>query len=108
MQRLLQNQDLAPKLPAYMGRLNNVSNIKAIDLHIEEVAGEDKTVDVVVEVPEAASACASESSSCSMRSSAASSSSVRLPWSLSEQLLSKAITVAVARRRCKNITRASS
>jgi len=50
MQRLLQNQDLAPKLPAYMGRLNNVSNIKAIDLHIEEVAGEDKTVDVVVDI----------------------------------------------------------
>jgi hypothetical protein len=50
MQKLLQTPALAPKLATYLGRMNDVSNIRAIDLHIEEVAGEDKTVDVVVDI----------------------------------------------------------
>jgi len=35
---------------AYLERLNDVDGIQKIDLHIEEVTGEDKTVDVVVEI----------------------------------------------------------
>jgi len=34
----------------YLARLNDVDGIQRIDLHIEEVTGEDKTVDVVVEI----------------------------------------------------------
>ena len=44
------NPDLQPNLSTYINRLNGVSNIKAIELHIEEVAGADKTVDVVVDI----------------------------------------------------------
>lgn len=42
--------DAQPGLNTYISRLGNVHNIKEIDLHIEEVAGEDKTVDVVVDI----------------------------------------------------------
>lgn len=31
-------------------KLNKIDNIKSIDLHIQQVAGEDKTIDVVVEI----------------------------------------------------------
>lgn len=34
----------------YINRLNAVAGIKEIDFHIEDVAGEDKTVDVVVDI----------------------------------------------------------
>ena len=34
----------------YLGVLNKLDNIKHIDLHIQEVTGEDKTIDVVVEI----------------------------------------------------------
>jgi hypothetical protein len=34
----------------YINRLNSIDSIKNIDLHIEEVTGEDKTVDVVVDI----------------------------------------------------------
>src|SRR5439155_8971160 len=34
----------------YLGRLNAVAGIREIDFHIEQVTGEDKTVDVVVEI----------------------------------------------------------
>lgn len=34
----------------YINRLNAVAGIKEIDFHIEEVVGEDKTVDVVVDI----------------------------------------------------------
>ena len=50
MEKLLQNPDITPNLPVYLGRINSVSNIKSIELHIEEVAGEDKTIDVVVDI----------------------------------------------------------
>ncbi|HEY3378864.1 MAG TPA: DUF262 domain-containing protein, partial [Armatimonadota bacterium] len=48
--RLMQLPDLAPKITTYIERLNNIARIKEIDLHIEEVTGDDKTVDVVVEI----------------------------------------------------------
>lgn len=50
IQRISQNPDLAPDLSTYLDRLNALAGIKDIDLHIEEVTGEDKTVDVVVEI----------------------------------------------------------
>ncbi|MCO5177704.1 MAG: DUF262 domain-containing protein [Thermomicrobiales bacterium] len=34
----------------YFERVNRIDNIKKIDLHIEKVAGDDKTVDVVVDI----------------------------------------------------------
>ena len=34
----------------FIGRLNNVLGIREIDLHVEEVTGSDKTVDVVVDI----------------------------------------------------------
>lgn len=39
-----------PGFPLYVKRLNALDGIKKIGLHIEEVAGEDKTVDVVVDI----------------------------------------------------------
>jgi hypothetical protein len=41
---------LVPHLADYINRLNAVDQVKAINLHIEEVTGEDKTVDVVVDI----------------------------------------------------------
>jgi len=40
--------ELHANITSYVDRLNSMDNIKQIDLHIEDVAGEDKTVDVVV------------------------------------------------------------
>jgi hypothetical protein len=42
--------DLAPKVGDYVGRLSSLLAILEIDLHIEEVTGEDKTLDVVVDI----------------------------------------------------------
>lgn len=50
MQKLLQIEELQDEIPEYLNRINAIENIKSIDLHIEEVAGEDKTVDVVVDI----------------------------------------------------------
>ena len=50
IQRLFTLPDVQPKLQAYITRLNAIEMIKDIDLHIEEVTGEDKTVDVVVDI----------------------------------------------------------
>ncbi len=51
--QLIENQDLSEKLKTYahrLDRLNAIDQIKDIDLHIDEVTGEDKTVDVVVDI----------------------------------------------------------
>ncbi len=40
----------APKIGQYFGRLSSILGIKDIDLHVEEVTGEDKTIDVVVDI----------------------------------------------------------
>jgi hypothetical protein len=50
IQRLLSIQELQPKLATYINRLNVIDGIKNIELHVEKVTGEDKSVDVVVEI----------------------------------------------------------
>jgi hypothetical protein len=50
MQRILATPDLNGNSTEYINRLNAVHSIQQIDLHIEEVVGEDKTVDVVVDI----------------------------------------------------------
>lgn len=50
LHRIAQNPELAPNLPTYINRLNAITAICDRDLHIEEITGEDKTVDVVVEI----------------------------------------------------------
>lgn len=44
------NSDLAPRLGDYIDRANNLLNIRDLELHSERITGEDKTVDVVVEI----------------------------------------------------------
>ncbi|MDQ3131077.1 MAG: DUF262 domain-containing protein [Acidobacteriota bacterium] len=48
--QIAQNPEFSANLSKYINRLNSVDNIKQIDLHIEEVTGEDKTIDVVVDI----------------------------------------------------------
>ncbi len=50
MQKLLQTPSLQSQITVYLDRINRIYNIKTIDLHMEEVTGEDKTVDVVVDI----------------------------------------------------------
>ncbi len=50
LQRLLAVPELAAKLNVYITRVTGIIGIRDIDLHIEEVTGEDKTVDVVVDI----------------------------------------------------------
>jgi hypothetical protein len=50
MGRFYKDPQTAPMADTYLGRLNAICQIKEIDLHIEEVTGEDKTVDVVVDI----------------------------------------------------------
>jgi hypothetical protein len=50
MQKLLLTPSLQQNLASYLDRINRIENIRSIDLHMEEVAGEDKTVDVVVDI----------------------------------------------------------
>ena len=38
------------RLPTYLSRLAQVSNIKERDVHIDEVTGQDKSIDVVVDI----------------------------------------------------------
>ena len=47
---LLKVPEVAADPQRYIERLNAVSSIPQIDLHIEQVTGEDKTVDVVVDI----------------------------------------------------------
>jgi len=48
--KLLQVPEFQSDISKYLNRVNYIVNIKAIDLHMEEVTGEDKTVDVVVDI----------------------------------------------------------
>jgi hypothetical protein len=50
IQRLFTLPEVQPKLQTYITRLNAIETIKDIDLHIEKVTGEDKTVDIVVDI----------------------------------------------------------
>lgn len=38
------------KINVYINRLTAIENIKQIDFHVEEVAGEEKTIDIVVDI----------------------------------------------------------
>ena len=49
-QTIYTSPDLAPKASDYTARLNRVANIKDVELYVEDVTGEDKTVDVVVDI----------------------------------------------------------
>jgi hypothetical protein len=48
--RLYALSELRDQMDVYITRLNAIDGIKDIELHIEEVTGEDKTVDVVVDI----------------------------------------------------------
>ena len=50
MQKLFQIEELQSEVQKYLNRINAIEGIKHVDLHIEEVTGEDKTVDVVVDI----------------------------------------------------------
>lgn len=50
LNRIMSNPDLQTKMNLYINRLNAIYSISDISLHIEEVAGEDKSIDVVVEI----------------------------------------------------------
>ena len=41
---------LAPEFATYIDRLNRLHTIQDVDLHVEDVTGEEKTVDVVVDI----------------------------------------------------------
>ena len=50
IERIVNNPELKPNLTEYINRLNAIDSIKDIDMHIDEVTGEDKTVDTVVDI----------------------------------------------------------
>lgn len=50
IQRLMEVPELQSELTTYITRLTSIQGIKEIELHIERVTGEDKTVDVVVDI----------------------------------------------------------
>lgn len=50
IKKIISTTDLQGNITDYINRLNAIDSIKMIDLHIEEVVGEDKTVDVVVDI----------------------------------------------------------
>ncbi|HEU5439794.1 MAG TPA: DUF262 domain-containing protein [Ktedonobacterales bacterium] len=49
-QRLLAVPEMQANLGEYINRLNRITGIKDVEFHIEKVTGEDKTVDVVVDI----------------------------------------------------------
>lgn len=50
IQGFVTNPEFSTNLQKYINRLNSIEGIKSVDLHIEEVVGVDKTIDVVVEI----------------------------------------------------------
>lgn len=48
--RIHANEELRPNLESHIKRITAIEGIKEVDLHVEEVTGEDKTVDVVVDI----------------------------------------------------------
>lgn len=48
--RLSAQPELAPRIGEYVGRLSRLLSITDIDLHVEEVTGSDKSLDVVVDI----------------------------------------------------------
>ena len=50
IQEFTKNPDYRERLDEFLPRLNRIDGIKDIDLHIEEVIGEDKTSEIVVDI----------------------------------------------------------
>jgi len=50
MQRFTKDPEYAAHIGEFIDRLSRIDKIKDIDLHIEKVTGEEKTVDVVVDI----------------------------------------------------------
>ena len=50
LQRINADPEIGGDISRYINRLNAVEGIKTVDFHIEEVTGEDKTIDVVVDI----------------------------------------------------------
>ena len=50
MINLNQHPDFAPRIETYVSRMNAIVNISDFSLHIEEVTGTDKDIDVVVDI----------------------------------------------------------
>ena len=48
--QIQESPTLAPNVAEYIDRLNRVYTIRDVDLHVEDVTGEDETVDVVVDI----------------------------------------------------------
>jgi hypothetical protein len=48
--RCAQEPELAPRLGVLVGRLSQLLGIKDIDLHIDEITGTEKTIEVVVDI----------------------------------------------------------
>ncbi|MFG0329750.1 MAG: DUF262 domain-containing protein [Phycisphaerales bacterium] len=48
--RLSANPELAPRVGEYVGRISRLIGIVDIDLHVEEVTGADKSIDIVVDI----------------------------------------------------------
>src|SRR5260370_14649187 len=46
--RIYANKELQPMFTTYIDRLNAINEIKNIELHVEKVTGEDKSIEVVV------------------------------------------------------------
>jgi hypothetical protein len=50
MAAITASPDHAPKLVEHLNRLNQIQTVKDRELHVEEVTGADKTIDVVVDI----------------------------------------------------------
>ena len=50
LEPLQRDPERAKSLPKYMTRMNRIRGIRERDFHVEEITGQDKTVDVVVEI----------------------------------------------------------
>lgn len=50
IQKAMSVPKLSADITTYIGRINSIDGIKSIDMHVEDVTGEDKTVDVVVDI----------------------------------------------------------
>ena len=48
--KLNAEMDVQSKMAEYLGRLTAIDQIKEVDLHNEKITGQDKTVDIVVEI----------------------------------------------------------
>ncbi len=50
LQKVLKDQELEDKQAVYIERLNAINDIQGRELHVEHVTGDDKSVDVVVDI----------------------------------------------------------